>query len=126
MTALGARSANRPGRHRSTVDLTARKVLITSVRERRSQLWQLGAWSILEALPALLSGILVARAVDEGFLAGRLGVGFGWLALLAASVVLGAWGTRQTLSRLAAVVEIFRDELVTGVVTGALRNSTQL
>ncbi|MDQ3455920.1 MAG: ABC transporter ATP-binding protein, partial [Actinomycetota bacterium] len=100
-------------------------MLIASLRERKSQLWRLAGWSVLEALPALLSGILVALAVDEGFLAGRLGIGFGWLGLLAISVALGAWGTRQTLSRLAAVVEVFRDELVTGVVTGALRSSTQ-
>ena len=79
----------------------------------------------MEALPALLSGVLVALAVDEGFLRGRLEVGFGWLALLAIAVVVGAWGTRQTLIRLAAVVEPFRDDMVIGVVTGALRRSTQ-
>ncbi|MDQ3717160.1 MAG: ABC transporter ATP-binding protein/permease [Actinomycetota bacterium] len=125
MTATQTRSTEETGRHRSVADSTARTVLIASFRERRSQLWRLAAWSLLEALPALLSGILVALAVDEGFLAGRLGVGFGWLGLLAISVVLGAWGTRQTLSRLADVVEPFRDDLVTGVVTGALSESTQ-
>ncbi|MBA3277209.1 MAG: hypothetical protein H0U22_00500, partial [Geodermatophilaceae bacterium] len=116
MIALGTQSTNKAGRHRSTIDLTARTVLLASLRARRTQLWRLAAWSLLEALPALLSGILVALAVDEGFLAGRLGVGFGWLGLLAISVALGAWGTHETLSRLAAVVEPFRDDLVTGVV----------
>ncbi len=103
---------------------TARAVLVASLRARRSQLWRLAAWSVVEALPALLSGVLVALAVDDGFLAGRLEIGFGWLGLLAISVALGAWGTRQTLSRLAAVVEPVRDELVIGVVTGALRRAT--
>jgi len=125
MTVTEARSAKETGRHRSGSDSTARTVLIASLRERKSQLWRLAAWSLLEALPALLSGILVALAVDEGFLAGRLGIGFGWLGLLAISVALGAWGTHETLSRLAAVVEPFRDDLVTGVVTGALSSSTQ-
>ncbi len=128
MTSIDAHSANETGKHRPSTDSTdptARAVLIASLRARRSQLWRLAAWSLLEALPALLSGILVALAVDEGFLAGRLGVGFGWLGLLAISVALGAWGTHETLSRLAAVVEPFRDDLVTGVVTGALSSSTQ-
>ncbi len=98
---------------------------MASFSARRSQFWRLGAWSAVEALPALLSGVLVALAVDEGFLRGRLEVGFGWLALLAFAVVVGAWGTRQTLIQLAAVVEPFRDDMVIGVVTGALRRSTQ-
>ncbi|MDQ3506182.1 MAG: ABC transporter ATP-binding protein, partial [Actinomycetota bacterium] len=98
---------------------------MASFSARRSQFWRLGAWSAVEALPALLSGVLVALAVDEGFLRGRLEVGFGWLALLVIAVVVGAWGTRQTLIRLAAVVEPFRDDMVIGVVTSALRRSTQ-
>ncbi|MDQ4038312.1 MAG: ABC transporter ATP-binding protein/permease [Actinomycetota bacterium] len=120
----GADSAIRSGRHRNRA--TAGSVLGASFRKRRSQLWRLGAWSAVEALPALLSGLLVALAVDEGFLAGRLTTGFTWLGVLAVSVVVGAWGTSQALRRLAAVVEPFRDELVSGVVTDALRRSTGL
>lgn len=121
----GAHSPGVRGRHRSSREGTAQAVLIDSFRERRPQLLRLAAWSGVEALPALLSGLLVARAVDDGFLAGELGIGFGWLGLLALSVVLGAWGTRQTLSRLADLVEPFRDDLVTGVVGAALRRATQ-
>ncbi len=120
----GADSAIRSARHRNRA--TAGSVLGASFRKRRSQLWRLGAWSAVEALPALLSGLLVALAVDEGFLAGRLTTGFTWLGVLAVSVVVGAWGTSQALRRLAAVVEPFRDELVSGVVTDALRRSTGL
>ncbi len=113
----------RSARHRSDPGVSAGSVLITSFRARRAKLWRLAAWSAVEALPTLLSGLLIARAIDEGFLTGRLVTGFGWLGLLTISVIVGAWGTRQTLKRLAEVVEPFRDDLVVGVVTGALRRS---
>lgn len=116
--------STRSGRHRNRA--TAGSVLGDSFRARRSELWRLAAWSVVEALPALLSGLLVALAVDQGFLAGRLTTGFLWLGVLAVSVVVGAWGTSQALRRLAAVVEPFRDELVTGVVTDALDRATRV
>ena len=101
-----------------------RHVLAGSLRGRRRQFAELGAWSIVQALPTYLSGRLVARAIDRGFLVHRTGTGFAWLALFGASIAAGAWGTRQTLRRLAAVVEPFRDDLVGSAVRGALRRST--
>lgn len=103
-------------------DQDARAVLADSIRRRKPDFRRLTVWSTLEALPTLLSGLLVARAVDS-FVSDDLQPGLGWLAVFAASVVVGAWGTRQTMGRLASVVEPFRDELVTGVVTGAMRRS---
>lgn len=82
------------------------------------------AWSAVEAVPAYLSGRLVANAVDRGFLAGRTSVGFAWLALLAASVLVGAWATRKTYGRLAVLVEPLRDELVRRTVSGSLAQAT--
>ena len=99
-------------------------LLRSSLRGRRRDMAWLGGWSVLEAIPAFLSGLLVARAVDKGFLAGSVETGFAWLGVLAASVVVGAWATRQTYLRLAAVVEPFRDELVSRTVTGSLERST--
>jgi ATP-binding cassette subfamily C protein len=87
-------------------------------------LLRLAGWSLVEAVPAFLSGRLVAAAIDDGFLAGRPATGFGSLAIMAVSVLVGAVGTRQTLLRLAAIIEPFRDELVDLVVTGVLRRST--
>lgn len=87
-------------------------------------LLRLAGWSLVEAVPAFLSGRLVAAAIDDGFLAGRPAAGFGSLAMMAVSVLVGAVGTRQTFLRLAAIVEPFRDELVDLVVTGVLRRST--
>ncbi|MCA1682623.1 MAG: ABC transporter ATP-binding protein/permease [Actinobacteria bacterium] len=106
-------------RRKAVVDL-----LRSSLHGRRRELISLAAWSILEAIPAFLFGLLVARAIDEGFLAGSPETGFAWLGALALSVLVGAWATRQTYLRLAAIVEPFRDELVIRTVNGSLRRST--
>jgi len=82
---------------------------------------RLGAWSLAEVLPAFAGGHAVARAVDDGFAAGRPGTGLAWLALLAASWLLAAVAARQILLNIAAVVEPFRDDLLTYVVSAALR-----
>jgi len=99
-------------------------LLRSSLHGRRREVTGLAAWSAVEAVPAFLSGLLVARAIDKGFLAGSVETGFAWLGVLAVSVLIGAWATRQTFLRLAAVVEPFRDELVRRTVNGTLRRST--
>lgn len=116
-------TAGRPERRSLTVEVrrAAREQLIDSLRARRSQVAGLAGWSLLEAVPALLSGLIVARAVDDGFLDGRPLVGLGWLALLGLTVLVGAWGTRGTLARLADLVEPFRDDTVRRVVSSAVR-----
>ncbi|MEY2512987.1 MAG: ATP-binding cassette, subfamily bacterial RamB/AmfA [bacterium] len=101
-----------------------RRLLRSSLRGRGPQLRRLVAWSLVQALPAFLSGLLVARAIDDGFLAGETAKGLGWLGLLALSVLAGGWATRQTFLRLADIVEPFRDELVARTVRGSLRRST--
>jgi ABC-type multidrug transport system fused ATPase/permease subunit len=99
-------------------------VLRTSVRGRGREVAALVAWSLVQAAPAFASGLLVARAIDRGFLRQDLATGFAWLGLLALGVVVGAWATRQTYLRLAAIVEPFRDVLVEDTVKGTLRRST--
>jgi ATP-binding cassette subfamily C protein len=108
----------------AAVRKAVRHALWSSLRERRREFRGVAAWSAVEALPAFLSGRLVAQALDHGFLAHRAATGFAWLGVLGASALVGAWGTRQTYLRLAALVEPFRDELVTVSVVGALRRST--
>ncbi|MBP2324288.1 ATP-binding cassette subfamily C protein [Kibdelosporangium banguiense] len=80
-------------------------------------------WSIPEALPAAVSGLAVANAVDEGFLAGRPVTGFAWLAGLMLASVIGAAGSRKVFQRLGELVEPFRDDLVRRVVGSALYKS---
>jgi ATP-binding cassette subfamily C protein len=78
-------------------------------------------WAIPEGLPTAVSGLVVANALDNGFLAGRPFVGVLWLAGYMAAAVVGAVGSRQMYRRLGDLVEPFRDQLVRRVVTGALR-----
>ncbi|MFG3711761.1 ATP-binding cassette domain-containing protein [Micromonospora sp. NPDC047730] len=96
-----------------------------ALRARRRALGRLAAWSVAESLPALLSGLLVARAVDRGFLAGQFGTGLAWLAGLAVAVLVGASATGQVYRSLGDVVEPFRDELAARVVHAALRDATR-
>jgi ATP-binding cassette subfamily C protein len=103
---------------------TALRLLLSPLHGRGRELRLLLVWSAVQAIPAFLSGRLVAQALDDGFLAGRVGRGFIWLGLLGVSAVAGAWATRETFLRLARIVEPFRDDLARLTVTGALRRST--
>jgi ATP-binding cassette subfamily C protein len=87
---------------------------------RRRPVLALAAWSLPEAVPAAAAGLVLARAVDDGFLAGRPLVGLGWLAGLVAAAGIGAIGSRQIYRRLGDLVEPVRDDLVRRVVGGAL------
>jgi len=107
------------------VNRAAGGLLRSTLHRRRREFLRLAGWSSVKAVPALLSGWVIARAVDDGFLAGQAGVGFAWLGLLAGTIVVGAWGTRHAALGLAAVVEPFRDELVTLVTTGTLHRSAR-
>ncbi|MEU8386851.1 ABC transporter ATP-binding protein [Micromonospora sp. NPDC048842] len=102
-----------------------RRVTWRALRARRRELAGLAGWSLVESLPALLAGYLVARAVDEGFLAGRLLDGLAWLGVLAVAVLVGAAATGRTYRSLGAVVEPFRDEVAAQVIRGALRDATR-
>jgi ATP-binding cassette, subfamily C, bacterial len=97
-------------------------VLIGSLRRRPRDVAWLAVWSAVQALPAAASGWVLAEAAGM-FLAGRAAEAIGWLGLLAAAAVAGAFGTRQAYLRLAAIVEPLRDELVELIVAGALARS---
>ncbi|MGH3826769.1 MAG: ABC transporter ATP-binding protein [Pseudonocardiaceae bacterium] len=105
---------------------TVARVLLAALCRHPRTLARLAAWSVLEVTPLLLSGYGVARALDDGFLAGRPGVGLAWLGVLAVAVLAGALATRYVYRILAEIVEPFRDDLVGSVVGGALRRSTVL
>lgn len=97
-----------------------RRLLRRHLAPQRGALCRLAAWSALEGGPAFVSGLLIATAIDRGFLVGRPLAGFGWLGVLAALHVVAALATRQVYPWLAAAIEPMRDSLVTAVVGATL------
>ncbi|KAF4405489.1 MULTISPECIES: ABC transporter ATP-binding protein [Streptomyces] len=102
-----------------------RTLLRPALAAQRRSLLVLAAWSLLEAAPVLLSGQLVAAALDRGFLAGELAAGLAFLMLYGTSMVLGAWAARHAVTPLAAIVEAARDALVRAVVQARLAHAVQ-
>ncbi|MFJ8545892.1 ATP-binding cassette domain-containing protein [Streptomyces sp. NPDC093586] len=101
---------------------TVRAVLPHLRRTPRAVLWLL-AWSVPEMAQSFFLGYALARALDDGFLAGRPGTGMGWLAAAGISAVLGGVGTDRVHVALAAIAEPMRDDLVRRVVHRALRDA---
>ncbi|WP_336886075.1 ATP-binding cassette domain-containing protein [Streptomyces mexicanus] len=93
------------------------------LRRRWPVLLRLAAWSVLETGQTFLLGYALARALDDGFLAGRAGTGLAWLAVAAVGVLAGAYGTGRVYGAVAALVEPLRDRLVTHVVTRGVREA---
>lgn len=98
-------------------------LLRRQLRPHRRALRRLAAWSALEAVPAFGSGLMIAGALDRGFLAGRPLVGLGWLAALGVLYTLGAAGTRGVYPWLAATIEPLRDSLLRAVVSASLHRA---
>ncbi|MFF9275870.1 ATP-binding cassette domain-containing protein [Streptomyces griseosporeus] len=96
---------------------------LSFLRRRWRVLLRLGGWSVLETGQTFLLGYALARALDEGFLAGRPGTGLGWLAVAGAGVVVGAYGTGRVYGAVAALVEPLRDRLVERVVARGVREA---
>ncbi|MDJ0385039.1 ATP-binding cassette domain-containing protein [Streptomyces sp. G-G2] len=90
------------------------------LRGRGRVLGALGLWSLLEAAHTFLGGYGVARALDDGFLAGRTATGVAWLAAAGAGALLGGIALRGVFAALADLVEPLRDGLVRRAVRGAL------
>jgi ATP-binding cassette subfamily C protein len=100
-----------------------RALLWGALRRKPYQLVRLAGWSIAEVVPAFVIGHAIAGAIDHGFAAARPGIGLGWLAVLGGAWLLAAVGARQVILAIAAIVEPFRDQLLTCVVDGALHRS---
>lgn len=96
-----------------------------SVRGRRAVVAVLLGWSLLEAGQTFLLGYALAHAMDQGFLRGRQGTGLWWLALAAAAVPVGAYGTARVFGAVADLVEPMRDRLVRRVVGRGLHDAVR-
>ncbi|MFJ5775482.1 ATP-binding cassette domain-containing protein [Streptomyces sp. NPDC093094] len=92
-------------------------------RDRRRVVGRLCGWSVLETGQAFLVGYAPARALDDGFLAGRTQTGLAWLGVAAVGVVVGAYGTARVYRAVAELVEPLRDRLVEHVVGRGVRRA---
>ena len=120
----GLHSGEAPGgRHRGGKSGWA--LIGPAVTAERTALFAMLGWSLLEAVPVLVSGQLMAKAMDQGFLAGDSVTGLVYLGAYGAALVLGALGTRQVLTPLASVVESVRDRLLRLVVTAGIRRAVR-
>lgn len=97
-----------------------REIRFAAAALRRRPLLALMAWSVPEIVPALASGLALARSVDDGFLAGRPVVGLAWLAAMLVAGGIGAIGSRRVFRYLGDLVEPMRDDLARRVVNGAM------
>ncbi|MFJ1804123.1 ATP-binding cassette domain-containing protein [Streptomyces sp. NPDC088180] len=90
------------------------------LRARTGAVLRLAGWSLLEFAQTFLGGFGVARALDDGFLAGRPPTGLLWLAVAAVAVLPSVPAARGVFGRLADLVEPLRDGLVRRAVSRAL------
>ncbi|MBO8196867.1 ABC transporter ATP-binding protein [Streptomyces smyrnaeus] len=83
----------------------------------------LAGWSALEAAHTFALGFALARALDDGFLAGHPATGLAWLSVAALGLLVGAWGTARVHRQVAQLTEPLRDELVRRVVGRGLHEA---
>ncbi|MEU6390413.1 ABC transporter ATP-binding protein [Streptomyces sp. NPDC046939] len=106
-------AAPRPGTYRRGLRFLLR---------RRATVARLALWSVLETGQTFLLGWALARALDEGFLAGRQDTGLLWLGVAVLGVAAGALGTAKVYGAVAGLVEPLRDLLVRRVVERGVRD----
>lgn len=113
-------SEGEPG-HGLRNDVAVSRLGVRFLRDRWRVLLRLTGWSVLETGQTFLTGYAPARALDDGFLAGRTQTGLAWLGVAALGVVVGAYGTARVYAAVAALVEPLRDRLVARVVARGVR-----
>ncbi|NJP67407.1 ABC transporter ATP-binding protein [Streptomyces sp. ventii] len=93
------------------------------LRQRRRAVLRLAAWSLVEFAQTFLTGFGIAQALDQGFLAGRPGVGLAWLTVAAVAALPAAATARGLFGRLGDLVEPLRDGLVRRASARALHEA---
>ncbi len=99
---------------------TGWKVLRETARLHRGDLIRVLLWAIVESAPTLASGMLVASALDLGFLAGNFTVGAQLLGIYALVIMLAGFGARQGVLPLARITEDLRYDLISGTARATL------
>lgn len=105
---------------------TARQVwrwLRPVLRRERTAIMALLLWSALGALPVLLSGMLVATALDRGFLAADPVMGFRLLACYAAAMAVGAFAGSRVILPAGRIADAARDHILTATIAASLRRA---
>jgi ABC-type multidrug transport system fused ATPase/permease subunit len=103
--------------------VNSRALVGALLRRHRRALVHVLLWSIVDGLPALFSGALVAAALDRGFLRHDYVAGLAWLGVLGAAAGMRAVSAWRVFPWLGAIVEPVRDELVEAVVTATLERA---
>lgn len=101
------------------------RLLTVEVRARGRAAVRVAQWSLAEALPALLSGLLVGAGLDRGFLVGRPLIGAAWFLAFGLAMSARAAAGRRLFPWLAELVEPLRDSLYTRVVSGTLASAVR-
>lgn len=96
------------------------RLLADELRPYRRSLLTVAGLAVLLSIPMIVSGLIIARALDEGFLVRRVDVGLFWLALLAQVRLAGAALTRMLFPPLVRIVEPLRDRLVSAAAMAGL------
>jgi len=102
---------------------TAFAFLWRQLAPQRPALLRGAGWSAIEAVPFFCSGLLVAAALDRGFLDGRPWRGLAYLAALAAVSAIAAGATWRLYPWIGRVVESTRDGVLDAVVAGSLASA---
>jgi ATP-binding cassette subfamily C protein len=99
------------------------RLLSAGMRGQRRAMAGLAFWSVVQGLPPLGSGLLLAKALDNGFLAGQPVLGTQWLGALLGLQLLAAVANRALIPHMANLVESVRDHLVRHVVAATLHRA---
>ena len=75
------------------------RIIGETAGRHRGDLVQLLLWSILEAMPTLFSGVLIAGALDLGFMKGDFTVGAQLLGIYAVVIMIAGSGRARPCSR---------------------------
>ncbi|MFI7072582.1 ATP-binding cassette domain-containing protein [Micromonospora sediminicola] len=103
----------------------ATRLIAAQVRRRPADAILVALLSCIEALPALLSGLLLARALDRGFLADRPFLGVALLSGQLVTLAAAAAAMRASSAPMARLIEPLRDELATRMVTVLLATAVR-